>query len=173
MSNANPQHKIEDDRVLVLERVFRAPRSLVFSAYSDPEHLKHWWGPEGWELPVCTVDFRVGGIWHYCMKCVDEQQEKFFGMESWGKAIYREIVEPERIGYTDFFSDADGNTNDEMPSTNATITLVEEGTNTRLVMRAEYVDAASLQAVLDMGMLEGIRQTWDRLDVLLEGLGSM
>ena len=111
-------HKLEartEGHVLILERVFDAPHDLVFAMFKEPEHLKRWWGPRGWELPVCDLDFRPGGVWHYCMKCVE--QGEYFGMESWGKGVYKEIVEPEKIVYTDYFSDADGNTNEEMSST--------------------------------------------------------
>ncbi len=108
MSNNAMLSRVEDERVLVLERVFDALRELVFKMFKEPEHLKHWWGPRGWELPVCSVDFRPGGVWHYCMKCVDRNQGQFYGMESWGKGIYKEISEPERISYTDYFSDAEG-----------------------------------------------------------------
>lgn len=86
--------RVENDTVLVLERVFNAPRELVFKMFKEPEHLKHWWGPKGWELPVCNIEFRPGGVWHYCMKCFDRNQGEFYGMESWGKAVYKEIVEP-------------------------------------------------------------------------------
>lgn len=55
--------KVEGN-VLTLERVFNAPRELVFQAFSEAEHLKQWWGPNGWSIPVCNVDFRPGGIWH-------------------------------------------------------------------------------------------------------------
>lgn len=62
MTNSNPSNqvvsKVVDDNTLVLERVFQAPRELVFKAFSEAEHLKHWWGPKGWTLPVCNVDFR-------------------------------------------------------------------------------------------------------------------
>lgn len=64
MTNSNPSNqvvsKIVDGNTLVLERVFQAPRELVFKAFSEAEHLKHWWGPKGWTLPVCNVDFRPG-----------------------------------------------------------------------------------------------------------------
>src|SRR5690349_5790754 len=93
--------RVEGDRTLVLERVFNAPRELVFKMFKDPEHLKHWWGPKGWELPVCKMDFRKDGVWHYCMKCTDQKQGEYFGMESWGKGVYKEISEPEKIIYTD------------------------------------------------------------------------
>ncbi|WP_188068576.1 SRPBCC domain-containing protein [Brevibacillus brevis] len=156
--------RVENERVLVLERVFDAPRDLVFQMFKEPEHLKRWWGPKGWELPVCHVDFRPGGVWHYCMKCVDKNQGDFYGMESWGKGVYKEIVEPEKIIYTDYFSDAEGNTNDTMPSTEVMMEFIDLGGKTKLVNRSEYVSAEALKTVMDMGMLEGITQTWDRLE---------
>ncbi|MDB5055026.1 MAG: activator of Hsp90 ATPase 1 family protein [Bacilli bacterium] len=104
-----------EGNVLTLERLFDAPRELVFKVFSEAEHLKHWWGPRGWTLTVCNVDFRPGGVWHYCMKCIDEKQVDFFGFESWGKAVYEEIVEPEKVILVDYFSDADGNEAEGMP----------------------------------------------------------
>jgi uncharacterized protein YndB with AHSA1/START domain len=162
---------VENDTVLVLERVFDAPRELVFTMFSQPEHLVHWWGPRGWELPVCTVDFRPGGVWHYCMKCVDASQGEFYGMESWGKAVYKRIVEPESIAYTDYFSDADGNENESLPSTEVTIDFIDLGAKTKIISRSAYVSAESLQKVMDMGMLQGITETWDRLEERLREVG--
>jgi uncharacterized protein YndB with AHSA1/START domain len=61
MSDNKMVSRVENDKVLVLERVFDAPRELVFKMFKEPEHLMHWWGPRGWELPVCNIDFRPGG----------------------------------------------------------------------------------------------------------------
>ncbi|MDF2722675.1 MAG: ATPase [Paenibacillus sp.] len=168
MPAANKTITRVDNNVLFLERDLNAPRELVFKMFKEPEHLKHWWGPIGWELPVCNIDFRPGGVWHYCMKCVE--QGEYFGMESWGKGIYKEIMEPKTIMYTDYFSDAEGNLNDTMPSTEITIELVDLGGKTKMVQRAEYVSAEALKTVLDMGMLEGTAQTFDRLEKHLEEL---
>ncbi|MGE7930663.1 SRPBCC domain-containing protein [Lysinibacillus xylanilyticus] len=170
MSNNSMVYRIENDRVLILERVFDAPRDLVFKMFKDPEHLKRWWGPRGWEIPVCTVDFRTGGVWHYCMKCVDQNLGEFFGMESWGKGVYKEIIEPEKISYTDYFSDAEGNSNDSMPSTEITLEFINLGGKTKLINRAEYVSAEALKTVMDMGMLQGITETWDRLNEHVQSL---
>ncbi|PWK16577.1 SRPBCC domain-containing protein [Tumebacillus permanentifrigoris] len=148
---------------LILERVFNAPRELVFKAFSEAEHLKHWWGPRGWTLTVCNVDFRPGGIWHYCMKCMDENQGDFFGFESWGKAVYEEIVELEKIVYVDYFSDAEGNETEGMPSSHITMTFEELDGKTKLVNRARFASAEALKTVVDMGMEQGITETWDRL----------
>ena len=94
-------HRVENEKQLVLERVFDAPRDLVFKMFKEADHLKRWWGPRGWELPVCKVDFRPGGVWHYCMKCVDPDQGQFFGMESWGKAIYKRRKETVERSFAD------------------------------------------------------------------------
>ncbi|UPK45164.1 SRPBCC domain-containing protein [Paenibacillus pabuli] len=163
MLNDGMVSSVENEKVLVLERVFDAPRELVFSMFKEPEHLQRWWGPRGWTIPVCNVDFRPGGIWHYCMKCEDKSQGDFYGMESWGKAVYKEIVEPERIVYTDYFSDAEGNTDESLPSTEVTMQFIDLGGKTKIVNRSEYVSADALQTVMDMGMLQGITETWDRL----------
>ncbi|MGG4093680.1 SRPBCC domain-containing protein [Paenibacillus lautus] len=156
-----------EGEVLVLERVFNAPRELVFKVFTDGEHLKQWWGPRGWEVTVSNMDFRPGGSWHYCMKCLDKNQGDFYGMESWGKSVYQEIEEPEKIVYIDYFSDAEGNIAEGMPATTVTMSFEEQDGKTKLISRAVYDSPEALKTVLDMGMEEGITQTWDRLEEYL------
>jgi uncharacterized protein YndB with AHSA1/START domain len=170
MSNNNAANKLiskVEGRELTLERIFNAPRELVFKAFAETEHLKRWFGPKGWHLVVSNLDFREGGAWHFCMKCTDESQQ-YYGMESWGKAVYHEIVEPERIVYTDAFSDAEGNITEGMPQTLITLTFLEHEGKTKLLNHAEYATDEALKTVLDMGMLEGITSTWDNLEQFLE-----
>ena len=154
---------VEHSKELVLERRFSAPRSLVYAAFTQAEHLRQWWGPRGWDVTHCTVDLRPGGKWHYCMKCMDQAQDGFYGMESWGLGVYDEIQAPVRLVYTDYFSDAAGGINTEMPSSQTTLTFEEVGGGTRVVSRIVYGTEEALKTVMDMGMLEGITQTWDRL----------
>ncbi|AIQ35503.1 ATPase [Paenibacillus sp. FSL R5-0345] len=173
MTNSNPTNQLVskvEGSTLILERIFKAPRELVFKAFSEAEHLKHWWGPKGWTLPVCHVDFRPGGTWHYCMKCEDKNQGDFYGMESWGKALYREITIPEQIIYTDWFSDAEGNISKDLPETLVQLDFIELDGQTKLVNTGKYASPEALQQVIDMGMLPGISQTFDNLDVHLENL---
>ena len=155
---------VVNDKLFVLERMFDAPRELVFKVFSSAEHLANWWGPKDWTLPVCRIDFRPGGEWHYCMRSPGGD------MESWGKAVYEEIVEPERIVYVDYFSDAEGNVAADMPETRVTMTFINEAGKTKLVSSSEYATADALQTVLEMGMMEGIGETWDRLADLLRQL---
>ncbi|MCU6708256.1 SRPBCC domain-containing protein [Paenibacillus sp. J5C_2022] len=152
---------------IVAERVFNAPRELVFQVYTEAEHLKNWWGPQGWTVPVCHVDFRVGGVWHYCMKCEDKNQGDFFGMESWGKGIYREIDHGNSFVYNDYFSDAEGNENAEMPAALITVQFLEEEGKTRVVSKTRYDSAEQIKTLMEMGMKEGFTQTWDRLSEYL------
>ncbi|UKS28740.1 SRPBCC domain-containing protein [Paenibacillus sp. HWE-109] len=161
--------KIEG-QVLILEREFQAPRALVFKAFSEAEHLKHWWGPRGWEVTVCTVDFRPGGVWHYCMKCMDKNQGDFYGYESWGKAVYGDIVPAEKIDYVDFFSDAEGNVKEDLPSSEISMLFEEHDGKTKLISRSKYASEEALQKVMDMGMEQGITETWDRLSEHLQSL---
>ncbi len=90
------------EREIVATRVFDAPRELVFKLWTEPKHVAQWWGPKGFTTPFCKVDLRPDGVFHYCMRSPE-------GREVWGKGVYREIVKPERIVYTDTFADAEGN----------------------------------------------------------------
>ena len=80
-----------------------APRELVFKALTESDHLKNWWGPKGWTFEVSKSDFRPGGVFHYSQKPAD-------GNKMWVKFKYDEMIAPEKIVYTSFFSDEVGNT---------------------------------------------------------------
>lgn len=152
------QKVVTTERELVLTRTFRAPRKLVFGAYSSCEHLRNWWGPRSWPMVECTMDFRVGGVWHYCLRGPNE------GDESWGLAVFSEIVEPERLVYTDAFADAEGNVNEAMPQIQVRLDFAESDGVTQLTMRGTYPSPDALKLVLDMGMMDGITETLDRLE---------
>ena len=70
------------ERVLVIERIFNAPPSLVFKAWTDPQHLVHWFGPRGFTLPSCELDLRPGGAWRSCMLSGE-------GREHWVRGVFR------------------------------------------------------------------------------------
>ena len=87
---------------VVITRMFDAPRSLVWRAWTEPEHVMRWWGPKDFISPTCTIDLRVGGSYLFCMQAPD-------GQKYWSTGVYREIVPLERIVCTDCFSDQHGN----------------------------------------------------------------
>ncbi|MGG1575132.1 SRPBCC domain-containing protein [Fictibacillus sp. NRS-1165] len=159
-----------EGKVLVIERVFNAPRDLVFKAFSQPEHLSKWWGPKGWETEIRRFDFRPNGVWLYCMKCMDKNQGDFYGQESCGKAVYQEIIEPEKIVYKDYFADAEGNEMEGMPEMLITIEFMEYEGATKVINRSEFATEEALQQVKEMGVVEGFSSQMERLDQLLENL---
>jgi len=85
-----------------ITHTFDAPRELVFKALTEAEHLKNWWGPKGWIFEVSQSDFRPGGVFHYSQRPAD-------GDKMWVKFVYDEIIVPEKIVYSNFFTDEAGN----------------------------------------------------------------
>jgi uncharacterized protein YndB with AHSA1/START domain len=111
--------------VLVIERIFEAPRNLVFKAWTDPQHLVHWYGPRGFTLPSCKLDLRPGGNWRSCMLSPE-------GREYWVKGVFREIVEAERLVFSYAHENEDGELGHE---TLITVTFAEQGGETKLTLR--------------------------------------
>ncbi|MFB5663480.1 SRPBCC domain-containing protein [Alteribacillus sp. HJP-4] len=167
-NNSNRMTSKVDGRTLILERVFDAPRNLVFSAYSTSENLAAWWGPEGWETKNHRFEFVPGGVWHYCMRCIDKDQGEYYGQESCGKAVFHEITAPEKIVYTDYFSDADGNAVEGMPEMVVTVEFEEQGGKTNLISKCEFSSIENLQKVVEMGAKEGFNSQLNKLDDFLK-----
>lgn len=126
-----------NEREIVITRVIDAPRELVFQAWTEPAQLMRWWAPQGCTTPVCKVDLRPGGAFHYCMRLPE-------GRDIWGLGVYREVVAPERISYTDSFADAQGNpvapahygmSASHPAETLVTVTLAEQNGKTLLTLR--------------------------------------
>jgi len=142
------------DREIVMTRVFDAPRRLVFEAWTNPEHLPHWMlGPEGWTMPVCEVDLRPGGAWHFVWRRAD-------GTEMAMRGVYQEITPPERLVSTESWG---GN----WAETLNTLTLSEENGRTTITNTILYPSKEARDAALKTGMKEGASQGFDRLDEYL------
>jgi uncharacterized protein YndB with AHSA1/START domain len=124
MSLSNPAAE-PADRVLVITRIFDAPRELVFKAWTDPRHLVHWMGPRGFRSTVLHSDLRAGGAYRIHMRGPE-------GDDHWTQGVFREIVEPERLVMVGSWADANGNPTS--PQTVLTITLEEDGGKTRLTL---------------------------------------
>lgn len=154
------QLTLPSDQEILITRTFDAPRDLVWQMWTMAEHLQHWWGPEGWTLPVCKIDFRPGGTWFYCMQGPD-------GMQSCGKATYHDIDAPKQIVYEDVFTDADGNPIEDMPVAYITLKFVEADRKTTVINTVRYLTKADRDRVIEMGMEAGIDQTLNRLETYL------
>ena len=85
----------------VMTRVFDAPRELVWKCFTDPERMKHWWGPKGFTVIASKMDLRVGGTYHYGMQAPN-------GAPMWGLFTYREIVPQKKLVFINSFSDEAG-----------------------------------------------------------------
>lgn len=156
-----------DGSVLEMEWTFDASRDRVFAVFTEKEQLEAWWGPEGWTTEIKTFEFIEGGIWHYCMRCEDPNQGEFFGMESWGKAIFRKIDAPHGYAHADYFSDASGTISEELPGSENTTTFEAVGEQTRVLFRSDFKTEEAVRQVLEMGMKEGFTSQLYRLDHLL------
>jgi uncharacterized protein YndB with AHSA1/START domain len=93
-------------RTINITRVFDAPREKVWAAFTEPEQIMKWWGPEQFTSPAAEVDFRVGGKFLFCMHGPAGTP---FDQDMWSGGIYKEIVPMEKIVATDHFADAEGN----------------------------------------------------------------
>jgi len=157
-------------REMVIARIFNAPRELVFKAFTDPEHLMHWWGPKGFKMLVSNLDLRPGGVFHYAMSSPE-------GHEMWGKFVYHEIAAPKRMVFVNSFSDKDGNlTRHPMSSTwplevRNTLTLLDQNGKTALILRGGPINATeeeikTFETNFD-SMQKGFAGTFDQLDEYL------
>ena len=146
------------DRELVVERVYDAPRDLVWETWTDPKHLDRWWGPNGFRNETHSMDLRAGGSWRYTMHGPDGKD--------WVNWIrYEEISRPDRLVY-----DHGGETDE--PLFHVTVTFSAQGKRTRVSMRSVWPTAEALAAVMKYGVVEGGRQTMARLAGLLPHLAD-
>jgi len=157
-----------DDGFIRIERIFDAPRELVFRAWSDPAHLTRWYAPKGCALTHCKADFRAGGTLHFCIRNPD-------GFECCAGGEYREIVVPERIVYTLAFADREGRriekshvADPDWPG-DTVVTVVfdrHEGNKTRLVLHQTVLESVAKRT----GAYPGWLSMLDRLaEQLAEG----
>jgi uncharacterized protein YndB with AHSA1/START domain len=143
------------EREVIITRTFDAPRALVFRAWIDPMHLARWWGPKGFTNPVCEVDARVGGKWHIVMRAPDGSDYPCGG-------VYREIVEPERLVFTNIATDKEGNA---IIDGLTTVLFDDEGGKTKLTLQTRGAAMVPYAAAYLSGMEAGWTQSLERLAV--------
>ena len=140
------------DREIVTTRVLDAPRELVFEAWTDPKHVVHWWGPNGFTNTIHEMSVKPGGVWRFIMHGPD-------GTDYPNKIVFLEVVKPERLVY-DHGWDGEGNEADF----HVTVTFAELGKKTKLTMRALFDTAAQRdKTVEEFGAIDGAKQTLERL----------
>jgi uncharacterized protein YndB with AHSA1/START domain len=147
--------KHSGERTIVTSRVIDAPPEQVFDAFTDPEHLARWWGPDGFTTTTSAFDMRPGGVWRFVMHGPD-------GRDYQNRIIYDEIVRPSLIRYRH------GDDVEPVRFQNV-ITFEDLGGRTRLTMTAQFPTAAERDRVIrEHHADEGGRQTLGRLAQYIE-----
>jgi uncharacterized protein YndB with AHSA1/START domain len=141
------------DREILLTRTFEAPRAAVFDAWTNAEHVKHWWDPSGVPLSCCEIDLRPGGSFRW-VNSAHGGEHPFTG-------TYREIKPPERLVFTVRI----------LPSSPGALTILmfnQEGNQTKLTMRIECASIEDRDALLQMRVDAGTGRTLENLALYLE-----
>ena len=136
------------DRELSISRVLNAPRELVWEVWTNPEHIKNWWGPEGFSNTISTMNIEPEGVWEFVMHGPDGTAYK-------NKHIYKEIIKPEKL-VLDHVS---------TPKFRMTATFEAQGNKTLVTLHSVFESAEQLQEVIkvfkaDVGMI----QNMDRME---------
>lgn len=138
------------EREVMMTRVFDAPSRLVFDAWTKPEHVPHWMlGPEGWTMPVCEIDLRPGGAWHFVWRRSDGTEMEMHG-------VYREVAPPARLVSTESWGG-------DWPETLNTVVLTEENGKTTMTLTILYPSKEARDAALKTGMKDGVAMSFNRL----------
>jgi uncharacterized protein YndB with AHSA1/START domain len=146
------------DRELVATRVVDAPRKLVWEAWTSPRHVPRWMlGPEGWTMPVCEIDLRPGGQWHFVWRQPDGSRMEMRG-------VYREVVAPERLVNTEAWGG-------DWAETLNTLVLTEEDGQTTMTCTLLYLSKEARERALATGMKDGWSASYDLLDTHLRTMG--
>lgn len=146
----------ENEPIIVMTRMFDAPRALVWKAHSDPKHLAQWWGPRGFVVVTCELDMKVGGQWKIVQKAPDGSVFTF-------KGEYIEIVLGEKVvqtfGMEGMFEDK---------TIIETLMLEAVGDKTKITTVQRFESFEDRAGMISSGMEGGANESWDRLDELLE-----
>ncbi len=149
MADASSPASATHDREISSERVFRAPRAVVWKAWTDPKHLEQWWGPFGFTTTTKEFDLRPGGKWLFTMHGPD-------GTDYRNDIVFTTVVEPELLEY------------DHGPSPIFHTTVVFEEASeseTRLSMCALFPTKAERDRTEEkFNAVEGMKQTLSRLE---------
>ena len=145
------------DREIAATRVFDAPRSLVWTVWTDPKHLAEWWGPNGFTTTTKVFDLRPGGEWLFTMHGPD-------GTDYRNDITFTVIIGPERLEYD----------HGPSPVFHTTVTFAEESERkTKLSMTALFPTVAERDRTVEkFGAIEGMKQTLGRLEEYLAKVGE-
>lgn len=148
-----------DEPIIVWRRFFQAPPELVYATFTEPEHVRHWWGPRKYDITVCEADLRIGGAWRVVHRGPDGTEHAFHG-------THLELDPPRRVVRTFVYEGFP----EEGATEEATFEPAEGGTLVVAVSRMPSFESRA--GALTNGMEEGGRESYERLDELLASLQS-
>ena len=150
------------ERRLVVARACDAPRALVFAAWTEPDRMKHWWGPDGWSIPRSEADLQAGGAFAYAMRSPDGDEHVVEGR-------FEEIEPPARVVT---FSELGGDGNHPPVRVVTTVTFEEKDGETLVTVETVATAAPDMIDAATEGMEEHTDQHLARLGRYLAGLGG-
>lgn len=153
----------KESNQLTLRREFLADRQLVWDCYTKSELLDKWFAPKPMTTKTKTMDFREGGHWHYAM--IDTN-----GTEYWGYTEYLTIQPIDFYTSLDAFSNEQGEVNKDLPRAKWRVSFLDKSENTLVETIVQYNSLSDLEAVIQMGMEQGMTMTLEKLDELLATL---
>lgn len=166
MSKSNLQFDFlvnKENNTLTIVREFKAERQLVWDCYTKQELLDQWFSPKPFITKTKSMDFSNGGHWHYAM--IDPE-----GTEYWGYTEYYDINPIDFYRTIDAFCDSEAKINEDLPRAKWLVTFNDKGENATVTTVVTYDSLNDLEAVINMGMEEGMLSTLEKLDELLATL---
>jgi uncharacterized protein YndB with AHSA1/START domain len=157
------QVSLPSEREVEVTRSFRAPRALVYRAYTEPDLVRRWLlGPPGWSMPVCEMDVRVGGRYRWRWRSDDNGSE--FGFSG----TFREVQPPSRLVHTEAYDP--GSVGGGYPGQDAivTVTFTEDAGVTTVKSSIDFGSKEARDAAIATGMTDGMEQSYQLLDRLLD-----
>jgi uncharacterized protein YndB with AHSA1/START domain len=149
-----------DALTLTITAEFEAGAERVWELWSDPRQLERWWGPPSFPATFVDHDLAPGGRVSYFMTAPDGQ--KYHG---WWRV--EEVEPPRRLRFEDGFADDQGNPNEAMPTTIATVTIVEDGGTTTMSIESKFASREGMEQTLEMGAEQGMTEALGQIDALL------
>ncbi|MEE9912975.1 MAG: SRPBCC domain-containing protein [Deltaproteobacteria bacterium] len=167
---------MNDEKGIVIERVFDASRAAVWRSWTEPELIRKWWGPEGFSAPDIKVDLRVGGKYIYAMHGPKGSE---WDKDMYSAGVYKEIVPKEKLVVTDYFSDEKGKMlppvdfgmDPDFPKESTVTVLFEEAGRNKTKLSIIYPRPERKEqqdAMLKSGMKEGWQSRLDKLKKIVE-----
>lgn len=162
MTAEKAQVTLPGDREVMVTRTFKAPRSLVYRAYTEPTLVRRWLlGPPGWTMPVCEMDVRVGGGYRWRWRSTAGDSE--FGFSG----VFREVDAPAKIVHTEIYDAGNTGAGTSGGEALVTVSFAERDGSTTVTTLIDFGSSEGRDAALATGMTDGMEQSYQLLDQVL------